>query len=272
MKRTWTAFFTLVLAFGLLAAPAALAQDDGAPPDDGQAARPDDAAKKDVDDPDAAPAEGDDRGDADAATDDEKPCPLGDVHEKHRGSGHAQKSLQGAVSLLAGVSVIALGGLSLFAFLLLIAIAFPTSVTKVREGMEARPWVSLGLGAVNSVFVLLLLGALAHAGGPGAVMGTLILLAFLMMAVFGLSGRAQNLGARAMVLADRKPNTVANLAIGWWVIYLVGIIPIVGWVLFAYWATAGIGSVLVSVFSRGKQEAKPPESGGIEISGPNYTV
>jgi hypothetical protein len=75
-----------------------------------------------------------------------------------------------------------------------------------------------------------------------------------------------------MMLAERKPNTVANLAIGWWVLYLVGIIPIVGWILFAYWATSGIGAVLVSLFGRSKRTPSGPEGEGLIIDKPDYTV
>ncbi|MHC4597791.1 MAG: hypothetical protein ACYS47_02185 [Planctomycetota bacterium] len=182
------------------------------------------------------------------------------------------QTLTGATTLLAGISVLVLSGFALFAFLLLIVIAFPQTVVRVQEGMETRPTFSFFLGLANVLFAMLLVGALANGGHGGGIMACLILLAFLLLVVFGLSGRAQALGARAMVLAERKPNAVANLAIGWWVLYLVGIIPIVGWILFAYWATSGVGAVLVSIFGKKRPRLNEPEEKERVIDTPDYTV
>ena len=185
---------------------------------------------------------------------------------------HIPRPLTGAITLLAGISVLVLSGFALFAFLLLIVITFPKTVVRVREGMEGRPVFSFFLGLGNVLFALLLVGALANGGEGGGILACLILLAFLLLVVFGLSGRAQTLGARAMVLAERKPNAVANLAIGWWVLFLVGIIPIVGWVLFAYWATSGVGAVLVSIRGKSRPRTMEPEEKGLVIDKPDYTV
>ncbi|MHC5035746.1 MAG: hypothetical protein ACYTHM_00390 [Planctomycetota bacterium] len=201
-----------------------------------------------------------------------KPEGKSDHESRAEGGRRLPKSLAGAISLLAGVSVIILSGFSLFAFLFLIVIVFPSMVLNVRERQESKPGMAFFLGLVNILFVCLLLGALAQGKAVGGLLAGLILLAFLMVVVLGLSGRAQNLGSRAMVLAERKPNVVVNLAIGWWVIFLVGIIPVVGWVLFLYWSISGVGSVLLSIFGGGKGKKAPPESEGLVIDGPDYTA
>lgn len=243
MNRTLIPVIALVLALAAFTAPAALAGDDGSA---GVGAAP---APETVATPHGTGAPGD------------GPAAQG-----------ASPSLAGAVHLLAAVSVVGLSGFSLFAFLLLVLVVFPSPVEKVRTGMESRPVLSFFLGLVNSVFVLLVVGALAHAGGAGGALGGLLLLAFLMVAILGLSGRAQILGARALALADRAPNPVTNLAVGWWVLYLVGIIPFVGWVLFGYWAASGVGGVLVTLFGRSGASRKDAKDGGIVISGPDYTA
>jgi hypothetical protein len=202
----------------------------------------------------------------------EKPEDVGETDAEAEQKRQLSQTLTGATTLLAGISVVVISGFALFAFLLLIVIAFPQTVGRVQEGMENRPVFSFFLGFANVLFALLLVGALANGGGGGGILACLILLAFLLLVVFGLSGRAQTLGARAMVLAERKPNAVANLAIGWWVLYLVGIIPIVGWVLFAYWATSGVGAVLVTALGKSGHRPSEPEEKGLVIDKPDYTV
>jgi len=253
MKGFRIFFVSLAVVIGLSLAPKSSAQaGDAEPAGNGEQASPSQDASESPDSGHGA---------------------QGKEGKPHANEGHdLPKALTLPLSLLAGVSVIGISGLSVFAFLLLTLIAFPGTVERVREGLETRPWFASGLGLVNVVFVMFLVGALANAGPAGGILGFLIFLAFLGLVVFGLSGRAQALGARAMVLADHKPNSVLNLAIGWWVLFLVGIIPFVGWVLFAYWAVNGVGAVLVTLFGRARKPSVPEEGGGIVISKPDFTV
>jgi hypothetical protein len=186
-----------------------------------------------------------------------------------------QKQVGGAVGLLAVLAGAGFGGLSLSALLALLLITFPGAVRRVREAAEARPYVSPALGGANALFTGLLVGALGHAGGglPG-LLGLLILLAFSAVGILGLAGKAQSLGSQLLTLADRRPNPVANLAVGWPMLFLVGTIPVVGWVIFGYWTLSGVGAVMVSLFGKGKAAAPPQGGAGdrIIVDAPKFTV
>ncbi|GEM_PF-3136520 len=247
---------------------------------DGEADAPGDAERMAPGDDAPAPME-------EAAAGDPAPAAEGDVSDAEKeaeddaaGKGEMRKSLAGALGLLAGISLVVLAGFSLFAFLLFMLIVFPGVVERVRQGGEGRPLFVFFLGLVNVIFVLVLVGALANGGKAGGVLSLVIFVAFLFVVVFGLSGRAQSLGARTLVLAERRPNPVQNLVVGWWILFLVGILPVVGWILFLYWAIAGVGGVLVSLFGK---ETTPAASaagdGGIVVDRkaededrPNYSI
>jgi hypothetical protein len=201
-------------------------------------------------------------------------CPAGEGEHRMRLAGF-QKQVGGAVGLIAGLAVAGLGGLSMFAFLALLLVTFPATVKRVREGAESRPWFAPFLGGVNVLFTGLLVTALGQTGnGAAGLAGLVVVLAFAGVAVLGLSGKAQTLGARVLATAERRPNPMTNLAIGWPMLFLVGIIPVVGWVLFAYWTVSGVGGVLVTLFGKSKHAAPPqgqaPER--IIVDAPKYTV
>lgn len=220
-------WIAVLLVAGLLASPAATAQQVDPGPR--------------ADAPEAAPA------DSEAIAPAAEPSDAGEAGDAH---GPGRHPVEGAVWILAACALTALSGLSIFAFLLLLVTVFPGTVAKVREGNEQRPVFAFFLGLVNVLFVTLLVGALSNGGGPGGLLALIILTAFTGVAVLGIASRAQMLGARTLALAERQPNAVTSLSLGWMQIFLIGILPVVGWVLFLYWSVSGIGAVLVSMFSR----------------------
>jgi hypothetical protein len=262
MLRTTTFGLSVLALIGLLGLPLA-GGEEPVKEDAGKAAAP------------AAPAAKAGGGETTAVRAPEAPgCPGAEGEHRMRIAGF-QKQVGGAVGLLAALGVAGLGGLSLFAFLALLLVTFPATVKRVREGSEARPWFAPFLGGVNALFAGLLVAALAQTGnGIAGIAGIAVIVAFAGVAVLGISGKAQTLGARVLAIAERRPNPVANLAIGWPMLFLVGIIPVVGWVLLAYWTVSGVGGVLVTLFGKSKPGTPPTGQAPdrIIVDAPKYTV
>jgi hypothetical protein len=174
-------------------------------------------------------------------------------------------------SVLAGLAILFLAGMALFALQFLFLTTFPAAAGRIQKQVETRRLFSFILGAVNVVFLLLLIGVLGHAGKGGGALAGIFLFIGIFGVLAGMLGRALQIGARASAVAGMGENPVLHLVFGWWTIFFVGIIPVVGWLLALYWAVSGVGSVVLSLFG-GIHKAPEPTPSSDEFQSPEVKV
>jgi hypothetical protein len=225
---------------------------------------------------DAETPSNDDRAD-DAEADEETspgetvvaPAPAGEKDGKGRRLGKlGERMRQDGDADMAGMigffGLLVLGGLSLFALQILLLVTMPAAVERVQAAVETKRLFSFVLGLVNTIFFLLLSGVLAHAGPGGGLLSAVFFFAFLFLVLFGLSGKALQIGGRTGALAGFGPNPLLNLTLGWWTIFFVSLIPFVGWVLALYWGISGVGAVILGTIgdrggSKGSEAPQPQD-------------
>lgn len=181
--------------------------------------------------------------------------------EKGREFGH-EKELRGAIGaigLLSVLMIILFCGVSVFGLQLLVLMTFPAAVEKVSKTIDDRRIFSFALGLVNCVFLWLLVMVLGKSGGPAGGVAVLFLLVLCAAVFMGLTARARFMGSKAVSMAGFGANPVSQLFFGWLIIFFVGNIPIIGWVLALYWACSGVGGLVLSTFSGGKTK-QPPQA------------
>ena len=176
-------------------------------------------------------------------------------------------------NVLAGLAFLFLAGMALFALQFLFLTTFPSAAGRIQKQVETRRLFSFILGAVNVVFLLLLIGVLGHAGKGGGALAGIFLFIGIFGVLAGMLGRALQIGARASAVAGMGDNPVLHLVFGWWTIFFVGIIPVVGWLLALYWAVSGVGSVVLSLFGgTQKDKAHEPTPSSDDFQSPEVKV
>ncbi len=166
----------------------------------------------------------------------------------------------GAVGLLSAVVILLLCGVSVFAFQMLVFMTFPAAIERMSKTLSERRLFSFVLGLVNCVFLWLLVVVLGKTGGPAGGFAVVFLLLLLFAVFLGLTARARIMGAKAASMAGLGSNPVLHLLLGWWTMFFVGNIPIVGWTLALYWGLSGTGGLVLSLFSGGAPR-NPPAAG-----------
>ena len=136
----------------------------------------------------------------------------------------------------------------LFVVALLIALAFPGHVTRVRAFLVSRP----GLSSLGGIVLLLgflplcALLAMTIIGIPLIPVAVMLLVAFLL---FGFTVSAEWLGEKMPVLQENKTPLKA-VALGGVVLVLVGLVPWIGTVVIIFVASVSAGATLLSRFGR----------------------
>ena len=144
---------------------------------------------------------------------------------------------------------------SLIAFFLAIRLFFPQRVMQVQRAAEEMHSRAFLLGVVNTLFMAaIIIGLLALAENTGS--GIISILAILLMVVFvvvlalGLTAVIQMAGIRLMPEANENRRFI----LGALVIVLGSLTPFIGWFgFFLYVSFLGVGSVIVSLFSKAKK-------------------
>lgn len=121
------------------------------------------------------------------------------------------------------------------------------------EGIQARAAQMHGratlLGAVNLLFLSVLIAALSAVGG-GGLLQLFALLLVLVLAIglaFGLAAMAPLVGEGLLPDASRTRQTVWGAA----AMLLACLTPLLGWfVLFPYLALRGLGGLVIFIFTR----------------------
>lgn len=138
-------------------------------------------------------------------------------------------------------------GAFLFTGAVLVAL-FPGASDRLRETLEGRPWLSLGLGlaALLGVPLALALIALTVLGLPLALIGGALFAAalYLARAVVGLW-----LGERLLGRGPARARRVAAFLLGGALVGLAGLVPWLGWIVTLAATLAGLGAA-VELLSR----------------------
>jgi hypothetical protein len=136
----------------------------------------------------------------------------------------------------------------LFAVVLLIALAFPDHVARVRAFLVSRP----GLSSLGGLILLVgfpplcVLLAVTIIGIPLIPVAALLLVALLL---FGFTVSARWLGEKLPLLRENKTPLKA-VALGGVILVMVGLIPWIGTVAIVLAAAVSAGATLVSRFGR----------------------
>lgn len=128
---------------------------------------------------------------------------------------------------------------------LLIAVAFPGALSRIRRYLVERPGLSAlgGLAIVLGFAPLCVLLAVTIIGIPLIPVAVLLLVALLL---FGFTVAAGWLGERIPLLQDKTP--VKTVALGGAVLALVGLVPWIGTAVLVLVAAFAAGATLLSRF------------------------
>lgn len=160
--------------------------------------------------------------------------------------------------------LVIVSAVTLITFFLAIRLFFPQRVNLVQKAAEEMHWRAFLLGLVNTLFfAAIIVGLIALTESTGA--GFLSILALLLMAVFmivlalGLTAVIQMAGMRLM------PDATENrrFLLGGLVVVSGSLTPFVGWFgLFLYVSFVGVGSVIISLFTKAKRKPVEKSSAG----------
>ena len=149
------------------------------------------------------------------------------------------------VLLVATPIVVFLSGLSLQ---LLLLANFPAFSRRAAITVIATPLTNLFVGGITLIGLLMVASAAEQ--GSELLGGVAMLLSFT-IAVGGLHGTARNLGFRlTLSSADQPWSEPARLALGWFVISFVSVIPVFGWICCAYWLISASGALVLTMAVR----------------------
>ena len=140
---------------------------------------------------------------------------------------------------------------SAWAFMLTTALLFRQRTHIAQSDIEARPWRAFGIG----LLLLLTIGvvSLGMIGNPIPgikLMGTLLMLGLLSIAAVGGGGLAQLIGERMRPM-DPALSAYGAIGRGAAIIVVAGLLPLVGWWVFAPVVLAvSLGSGVFALFAR----------------------
>jgi len=149
------------------------------------------------------------------------------------------------VSLMRAMTYLVIA-LSSFAAMTLITAAAPGFIRRernvARQGMR-RCFLWGLVFVINSVLVAAL--ARLDNGILGNSVALVVMVTLLVIALSGLAAIATEVGFRVLAEADKHgPSTLACLTCGTIVLFVVAVIPVLGWLLFASALMTGIGAFL----------------------------
>lgn len=138
--------------------------------------------------------------------------------------------------------------LLLFVIALLIALAFPTRVARVRTFLASRPGVSSlgGIALLLGFVPLCVLLAVTIIGIPLILVVVMLLIALFL---FGITVSAMWLGERIPLLQENR-TPLKTVALGAAVLVVVGLVPWIGTAVIVLAAVVSAGATLLSRFGQ----------------------
>lgn len=150
-------------------------------------------------------------------------------------------------------------GVGVLAIQLWARVMFPNRTAAVLRALEGTAWKRFVVGLVNFAFLFALFLCFSKIRWLGWLAG---LVGILMLALIflGLLGMAERLGERIESRAGWMPNPITSILIGWPVLYLVALVPLLGWALSVYLFLSGMGAAVLSFI--GEPRTAPREPAG----------
>ncbi|MHC4660522.1 MAG: hypothetical protein ACYS8W_02415 [Planctomycetota bacterium] len=137
--------------------------------------------------------------------------------------------------------------LGLLAFHFLFMTAFPRYSHRVSVAAARTPFRALILGFVNILFLVL-----CYVGTEKRVpfLGGLFAIAFILMIMIGLMGQSRNLGRSILRRSGSESGDIGAVALGFFVIAFINVIPVFGWLFTLYNIASGSGAVVLALARR----------------------
>lgn len=160
---------------------------------------------------------------------------------------HLLKQITGHVAGLAYVAGVAWIALACLALSVWVASLLPRRSERMRLALRRHPVGAFLLGAFNLFFLVLIFLLLAQhppTRGAAIVPGA----AALLVALCGIYAKGLDLGDRVLAAAGRPSTPVLALAVGQPVLVFIAGIPVLGWLLAAYFCASGFGGAMISFF------------------------
>lgn len=179
-------------------------------------------------------------------------------------AGEVRRAFTEMTSTLAGIFFILLGGFVMLCCQLLALAVFPGAVAAATHAAERGSVIPFALGLGTTLGVLIFVAVAVKLGPFGALLGTLAGVVVLGMLVVGLAGRAQTIGAR-LLGPERAGRALAPVALGWTVMFGVSLVPVIGWVLAAWWNISALGITVwsaIRALGGGGAGGRPPSPPG----------
>jgi len=168
-----------------------------------------------------------------------------------------QKSVSGAVSAAIGaaLAMVIVGGIIIFAAGLIMVAVLPKFSEKTVKTIGANAWGSFGLGFA-AVIVILILSLIAFLTVIGIPAG-LFLVSFLgLLCMAGHIYGALFLGKTVLVRFGASPHHAWQLLTGLIILFVLTLIPVLGWLTRAIIVTMGTGAVLTEKYAVYKEMRK----------------
>jgi len=172
-----------------------------------------------------------------------------DLSNQHKINAVFTLSVAGAI--LVSIFVVALGVL---AFQLLFMMAFPSYSRRLSVAARRMPGRAALLGLVNLLFLFF---CFAVTSEKLPFLAGLFFIAFILVISIGLLGQARNLGRSILRKEDDNGSDIGAVAIGFFVIVFLNVIPVFGLLFTLYNVLTGAGAFVLAFVQRG---SKPAES------------
>lgn len=168
-----------------------------------------------------------------------------------------QKSVSGTIRTAIGavLAMVAAGGIVLLVAGLIVFSVFPKFTEKTVRSMGTNAWGSFGLGFASVVAILILsLIAFVTVIGIPAGLFLLVLLGFLCF-VGNIYG-ALFIGRATLTRFAKAPHLAWQLGTGLVILFVLTLIPVLGWLTRAIIVTMGTGAVLTEKYAVYKEMRK----------------
>lgn len=171
-----------------------------------------------------------------------------------------------SVAVLVGTVFTLLTGAAL-AFQVLLTITFPKVLGNALSIMDQNLKRLSFLGLINTAGMFFIFAGLASLKNPLTnLIALAMLVTFLAIYAVSMASSSSLIGGRVLANTRLADHSVARTAVGWLTLAFCLLIPIVGWLVFLYYAFAGLGSTMMAIFAGRPGETEGPgrdeEKGG----------
>jgi hypothetical protein len=159
------------------------------------------------------------------------------------------------------------GLVGLIPMALVVQTLFPRVLRRASSQLERGRWSSLIVGALAVLIGMLAAQVVGHGRAGGKFIAGLVLLALCLVSVLGLAACFRSLGSRMYFGMNslRADMAFPSTLLGGLVLWLSGLVPLLGWLVLAVASTMGQGAFLIAFFSKSDAPATTaaPPAGGV---------